>query len=208
MTDAFSSPFALVAIAGSSGSLGVLEQILGRLPRSFPAPIVIVRHLSATSAGCLPRLLGFHTALPVSSAVDGECFVPGRVYVAPPDVHVVVKDAGRCTLSRAERVNFARPAADPLFTSAAEVFGARTLGVVLSGRLHDGARGAAVIRAAGGTVIAQDPRSCTAPSMPRSVIDAGNARYVLGPHGIGAALVSLTMVPGATALFGAAQSAA
>jgi two-component system chemotaxis response regulator CheB len=116
--------------------------------------------------------------------------------------HLVVTSRGLARLRAGARVNFACPAADPLFRSASRHYGRRTLGVVLSGGLFDGAAGAEAIRRAGGVVLVQDPESCVATGMPLAAIRRGRVRLVLPPASIGHAVTSLTMVPGADALLG------
>jgi two-component system chemotaxis response regulator CheB len=194
--------FDVVVIAASFGGREALEQVLGPLPPDFPAPLLVVRHVDPNSAGYLPALLARRTRLSVKHAEPGERLRAGTVYVAPPGRHLLVVDGGRCSLSDEPRVNFARPAADRLFTSAVESFGARTLGVVLTGFLHDGAAGAAAIRRLGGVVLAQDPETCAAPDMPLAAIGRGAVHLTMPPAALAAALVSLVAVPGVPEVFG------
>jgi two-component system chemotaxis response regulator CheB len=200
--------FDVVVIAASLGGRETLERVLGPLPVDFPAPIVVVQHLHPLSPGCLPGLLARRTALAVVHARPEAPLRGGTVYVAPPGRHLLVTRARRCALSDGPRVNFARPAADLLFASAAESFGARTLGVVLTGRLSDGASGAAAIRRAGGVVLAQDPATCVAPDMPRATIERAGAQFVLPPATLAAALIALVALPGVPSLFGLRTDAA
>lgn len=192
--------FSLVVVAASLGGLDALGQMLEPIPRELPVPVLIVQHLARPS--WLPELLERRTRLPIQWAASAQMLLPGQVYVAPPERHLVISGEGRARTHRGDRVNYACPAADPLFFSAARYYGARTLGVILSGRLHDGAAGADAVRRAGGTVIVQDAASCVAPSMPAAAVRGGQARLALPPESIGHAIVSLTMMPGASALFG------
>lgn len=192
--------FDVVVIAASAGGIPVLERIMSRLPEWFPAPILVVQHMSPHLQSVLPEILDRKSALTVTGAKSGALLRPGRVYVAPPDRHLVVR-GDYCALSNRERVNFTRPAADVLFASAARSYGSRTLGVVLTGYLRDGAEGSAIIRKAGGVVIAQDPSTCLAPGMPEAAIQSG-ADFIVDPHYLPSALVSLVVVPGVTAMFG------
>ena len=151
------------------------------LAADFPLPIVIVQHRGADWDGQqsqLTRLLQLHCALPVVEANDKEPLTGGRVYLAPPDYHLLV-DAGRLALSVDERVQHARPSVDVLFESAADSYREGVLGVVLTGASGDGAHGAACIKRRGGNVVAQDPRDAEAPTMPEAAIAAGAVDRVL-----------------------------
>ena len=192
--------FDVVVIASSFGGLRALAAILGRLPRSFPVPIMIVHHVGQGSI--LPELLSRHTDLRVKHANDGDALRRGTAYVAPPMHHLLVSPSGTCELSRAPKVNFLRPAADMLFSSASERFGPRVLGVILTGYLFDGAIGAFTVRTRGGVVIAQDPSCCDAAEMPEAAIRTGSVDLVLSLEGIPHALVSLVTVPGVAAMLG------
>ena len=150
----------------------------------------------------LVELLAGSTVLPVHWARSAEALKPGHVYVAPPGHHITLSRFGRSRLNTGPRHNFVRPSSDLLFRSAADVLGDRVAAVILTGRLRDGAAGALDVRAAGGLVLAQDPATCAAPGMPNAAIATGAVHFVLPPRVIGAALVSLATVPGATELFG------
>lgn len=193
--------FDIVVIGSSLGGADVLCSILSILPECFPAPVAIVNHLSSSSPGYLAGAMGRRSRVPVQYARQGDALEPSRVYLAPRGCHFRIDWERRCELLAGERVNYARPAIDPLFVSAAEVFGPRALAVVLSGRLWDGAIGSARIRLADGVVLAQDPDTCLAPDMPRAAIAAG-ADFILPADRIGPALVSLVTNPGVAALFG------
>lgn len=193
--------FAAVVVAASLGGPDALGAVLGGLPHGFAVPILVAQHIRAGSPGYLPRMLQRQTTLAVRHAAAGERPQAGTVYVAPPGHYLLLDARGRCALSDGPRVSFARPAADVLFTSAARVFGAQTIGVVLTGRLFDGAAGAAAIRHAGGVVLAQDPATCRAPGMPRAAIRRGAAHLVLSPTALAAALIRLVAEPGGAAEF-------
>jgi two-component system chemotaxis response regulator CheB len=197
--------FDLVVIAASLGGRAALTEVLAPLDGDFPIPILIVQHVGARYSA-LPELIGRHLRLVVRHPAAGERPHAGTVYVAPPDRHLLVAPDGSFRLSGAPPVHFTRPAADPLFASAAQAVGARALGVVLTGCLADGAAGAVAIREAGGVVLAQAPETCRAPDMPLAVIRARAADFVLPPAALGTALVSLVTVPGVPALFGVAPA--
>ncbi|MFL5619662.1 MAG: chemotaxis protein CheB [Gemmatimonadaceae bacterium] len=200
--------FDVVVVAASLGGREALELLLAPLAADFPAPIVVVQHVGAHSPSYLPELLAKRTRLAVHHAASDETLRPSVVYVAPPGLHLLVGPDGRCVLSGAPPVAFSRPSADPLFVSAADMFGARTLGVILTGRLRDGTAGAEAIRRAGGVVLAQDPATCRAPEMPLAAIRQGTVHLVLPPASLGNALSVLVSVPGARAMFGLGTRAA
>lgn len=189
------------------GGIETLGGVLEPLPPDFPAPIMVVQHCGGPKTH-LPEIIGRRARLSVKLAVEGERFVPGTVYIAPPGRHLQVSVTGCCRLDDGARVNHARPAADVLFGSAALRFGPKTLAVVLTGSLSDGTAGALKVRRCGGTVIAQEPATCVAPGMPTSVIENGCANLVLAPARIADALVSLVMVPGTRECLGCAGTAA
>ena len=199
--------FDAVVIAASLGGREALEQLLGPLATDFPAPVLVAQHVDERSPGYLPRLLARSIRLAVKHAENGERLRAGTVYVAPPGQHLVFSPDGRCRLSDGPRVSFARPSADRLFEGAADAFGARTLGVILTGRLFDGVAGSVAIRRAGGVVVAQEPSSCRAPDMPRAAIRQGVVQLTLPIAVLASALHCLVALPGVPALFGFEQRA-
>lgn len=191
------SAFDVVAVAASSGGIAALSQVLRSLPTDFPAVVTLVQHIGAASPGLVPSILARNSAIPVAHAVDAQPLETGRVYVAPPDRHLLITRDRSVMLTRSAKVRFCRPAADPLFVSAAGAWGARCLGVVLTGASNDGAAGVQAIKWAGGMSIAQDPLSCQATSMPRAAIATGCVDLVLPLDSIGPAIVALVMARGA-----------
>ncbi|WP_175942562.1 chemotaxis protein CheB [Caballeronia sp. BCC1704] len=166
----------IVVIAASRGGLPVLRTLVTQLPADLDATLCIVLHIGRHRS-VLPELLsrwGSHVAIHPSHQ---EVLQRGRIYVAPPDRHMVLRDGKVCLLDTAPE-NFARPAADPLFRSAAVEYGSRVVGVVLSGDLDDGAAGLASVHARGGYGVVQQPDDCEAPSMPRSAIAAGGVDVI------------------------------
>jgi len=170
--------------------------VLGQLPPEFPAPILVVQHLSERSVYLILEHLAQRSKLPVSIAVSGEPLAPGRVYLAPPDRHLLVAAGDRLQLLDGPRVKFCRPAAEPLFTSVAGTYRERALGLVLSGCNTDGAAGTQAIKWMGGRVLAQDPATARAAGMPRAAIATGLVDHVVPLDRIPHALVALTMAPG------------
>ena len=193
--------FDIVAIAASWGGVAVLSHLLSALPADFAAPIVVVQHLNPKHRSQLDAVLGQRTRLAVCWAKDSVPLRPGTVFLAPPDCHVQVTPSRTLRLWQGPKVNFTRPAADPLFESVAAVSGARAIGVVLTGLGRDGARGAQAIKGAGGRVLVQDPATAPAPNMPVAVINSGSVDFWLPPSTLASALTSLVMVPGAAVLF-------
>ncbi|MEZ2354847.1 chemotaxis protein CheB [Caballeronia sp. RCC_10] len=177
----------IVVIAASTGGLDVLRTIVSGLPADFPASIFVVMHIG-TWPSRLPQILAADSRLPVVHASDGEAIAAVTVYIAPPDRHMLLGDA-RIVLSTAPKENFTRPAADPLFRSAAVNFGDRAIGVVLSGKLDDGAAGLKAVHACGGYTIIQDPSTCVAPEMPQAALKAVPPDVVAPIEDIGPAIV-------------------
>jgi two-component system, chemotaxis family, protein-glutamate methylesterase/glutaminase len=157
---------AIIVIGASEGGVDAIRSLAAALPANFPAAIFVVLHIGANKSQ-LPALLNLSGPLPASHAKDGEPINSGRIYVAPPDHHLVI-ERGHMRLTRGPRENWARPAIDPLFRSAAAAYGADVVGIVLTGGLNDGTAGLLEIKRCGGTAIVQDPDDAANPSMPRS----------------------------------------
>jgi two-component system, chemotaxis family, protein-glutamate methylesterase/glutaminase len=161
----------IVVVAASAGGLQPLCVMVAGLPADLPAALLVVMHVPAHGERALPHILDRSGPLPARLAADGEKIRPGRVYVAPSDRHLLVVD-DLMRLSRGPRQNGFRPAADPLFLSAATHAGPRTMAVVLSGMLDDAALGCAAVERQGGCVAVQDPAEADWDSMPRSALAA------------------------------------
>jgi two-component system chemotaxis response regulator CheB len=160
----------IVVIGASAGGIEALSVLVEGLPAGLPAAIFVLVHLSPDSPGYLPDILSRRAPLPVQHAVDQERFTTGRIYVAPPDHHLLLDADERTRLTRGPKENRARPAVDPLFRSAAVEFGRRVIGVVLSGALDDGTAGLRGIKMCGGTAVVQDPTDALADSMPATAL--------------------------------------
>ncbi|HUS14447.1 MAG TPA: chemotaxis protein CheB [Chloroflexia bacterium] len=195
------APFPLVAVGVSLGGLTALRELLGGLPAGFPAALVVVQHLSPRYSSQFPLLLQRGTPLAVQWAEPDQPVEAGRVYIAPPDYHVVVTPAGCLALHQGPPVAYTRPAVTPLFESVAASYGPHGIGVVLTGGGSDGAAGVKAIKAAGGRVLVQDPRTALAASMPESAIRTGSVDFVLPLTYIAPALITLVMRRGADSLF-------
>ena len=171
--------FDVVVIGASAGGLTALSAVLGGLPVSFAAPVAVVLHLSPDHPSLLAGVLSRYTRLPVCWAAEGEPMERGKVYVAPPDRHLVFERGGTVSLLNSAPVHFARPSVDLLFASAARAFSERTLAVILSGNGYDGSGGVTEVHRVGGVVIAQDEASSEFFSMPREAIQSGGVTYIL-----------------------------
>ncbi len=171
-----------VAIGVSTGGPAALAEVLSRLPTNFPAPILLVQHMPQMFTRFLAERLNGQTPLEVREAADGEPVAPGVVYVAPGDFHLTVKRRNGSVvtaLDQAPPENSHRPAVDVLFRSVADAYGARTLGVVLTGMGQDALHGCETITRAGGRVLAQDEATSVVWEMPGLVVNAGLADAVL-----------------------------
>jgi two-component system chemotaxis response regulator CheB len=159
----------LVVVGTSLGGLSALEILLGGLPKAFPLPIAVVQHRGVESDETLALLLQVHCALPVLEPDDKDPIEGGRVYLAPPDYHLLV-DRGSFSLSTEPKVCYARPAIDVLFESAAEAYRESVIGVVLTGASKDGSQGLARIKERGGLAVVQDPKGAESATMPEAAI--------------------------------------
>jgi two-component system chemotaxis response regulator CheB len=179
-----------IVMGGSLGGMQSAQSILQALPANFALPIVIALHRPADSQDMLTPLLQRGCALRVSEVVDKEPIEAGRVYVAPADYHVLI-EPDCLSVSIDERVNHARPSIDVLFESAALVHGIRAIGVILSGAGVDGAKGAAAIEQAGGTVLIESPETALRPDLPSATATATATSKSLSLPQIAAALCEL-----------------
>jgi two-component system chemotaxis response regulator CheB len=159
----------IIVIGASAGGFEALKKLVAGLPANFNASIFIVWHISPDIRGILPQVLNRAGILHAANAVDGEPIVPGRIYVAPPDRHLLIEE-GKVRVTRGPKENRFRPAVDPLFRSAAYTYHNRVIGVVLSGALDDGTAGLWTVKHHGGMAIVQDPADAEVPSMPENAI--------------------------------------
>ena len=180
----------IIVIGASAGGLGALTRLFGGMPRECAPTVFVVVHIAPTAKSALPQLLDRIGWLPAFHPTDEEPIRPGHIHVAPPDHHLLVH-RDRVLIRRGPRENRTRPAADPLFRSAAVAFGSRVVGIVLSGTLDDGTSGLRAIRRCGGIGIAQDPEEAEWSGMPRSAVERGEVDHVLPLDGMPALLVRL-----------------
>jgi two-component system chemotaxis response regulator CheB len=184
----------IVVIGGSAGAIEAVTQVVGGLPPEFPGSIFVVVHFPGSVRSTLPRILSRAGPLPAQHARDGEAIEPGRIYVAPPNCHMLLRD-GHIHLTRAPKENGHRPALDPLFRTAAHAYGPRVVAVVLSGNLNDGTAGLLTIKKTGGLAIVQALETALYQGMPRSAIDHVAVDHVLPPPEIPALLADLAVEP-------------
>lgn len=168
----------IIVVGASAGGVEVLVQLVRGLPADLPASVFIVLHVPPTGAGLLPRILERAGPLPVAHPCDGEPVERGRIYVAPPDLHMTL-EGGVVRTVRGPRENHHRPAVDVLFRSAALAYGPRVVGVVLSGALDDGTAGLLAIKRRGGIAVVQFPEEAPFPDMPRNALRYAEVDHTL-----------------------------
>jgi two-component system chemotaxis response regulator CheB len=167
----------IIVIGCSVGGVEALQRLVSPLPRDFPAALFVVLHLAPQSTSVLPDILTRAGNLPAVHPKDGEPIRMGRIYVAPPDHHLLIED-GRARVMRGPKENRHRPAIDPLFRSAARWYGPRVIGVVLTGSLDDGTAGLLAIKKRRGIAIVQDPEDAFCGEMPRSAMETVPVDYL------------------------------
>jgi two-component system, chemotaxis family, protein-glutamate methylesterase/glutaminase len=185
----------VIAISTSAGGLAALRVLLGDLPASLAAAVLVVQHLLPNRDSHLVEILRWHSSLRICESRPALRLWCGTVYVAPPDFHLLVGIDRRLVLSNLPPLNFCRPSSDRMFASLAAVYGRDTVAVVLTGRGRDGAAGAQLVRRMGGHVIVQDPETAEYADMPRAALRAGAVDAVLPLGDIAGALRSLIAPP-------------
>jgi two-component system, chemotaxis family, protein-glutamate methylesterase/glutaminase len=188
----------IVVVGASAGGVEALADLTASLPPDLPAAVFVVLHLPSTRTSALPDILSRRGPLPATHVKDGEPIEPGRVYVAPPDHHVLLR-SGHVHLARGPRENGHRPAVDPLFRSAAREYASRVIGVVLSGALDDGTAGLAAIKTRGGLAVVQEPADALYPGMPTSALEHVRVDHVQPAAAMGELLARLTAEPAGAA---------
>ena len=183
-----------IVIGASAGGFELVVDIASQLPADLAAPVFVTMHVPAYQRSYLPSILSRAGKLHAIHPEDGRKIGPGFIYVAPPDHHLLVDD-GHIAVKRGPKENGFRPSIDALFRSAAYSYGTETIGVVLSGALHDGTSGLWTIKRLGGTAIVQDPHEAEYASMPRSALEYVNADYKIKASEIAGLLVRLANEP-------------
>jgi two-component system chemotaxis response regulator CheB len=178
----------IVVVGASSGGIDALSQLVSGLPADLPAAVFVVLHMQPGFASILPELLSRRGPLRAAHAIHGEPIVPGRVYLASPDNHLMVRP-GFVQVVRGPKENGHRPSIDALFRTAATAYGPRVIGVVLTGYLDCGTAGLLSIKARGGKALVQDPRDALVTAMPLSAIAHAPVDHVV-PMGEIAGLVT------------------
>jgi two-component system chemotaxis response regulator CheB len=161
----------VVVIGTSAGGLNALTLLINQLQESFPAPILVVQHISADATGdVLLDALSKQSKIKCQHAISGASLENGHLYLAPSDYHLMIGDDERILITKGAQENRARPAIDPLFRSAAVVKGSHVIGILLTGYLDDGTAGMIAIKRCGGTCVVQDPAYAQYPDMPSNAL--------------------------------------
>jgi two-component system chemotaxis response regulator CheB len=184
----------IIVVGASAGGVEALGHLVRGLPANLNAAVFVVLHVPPHGTSVLPNILRRLGPLPAEHARDGEPIKPGRVYVAPPDFHMLVKN-GTVRLARGPTENSHRPAIDPLFRTAARRYGRRVVGVVLSGVLDDGTAGLLSVKNRGGLAVVQDPDDALYSGMPQNALENVAVDYTLPVAEIGPLLARLAAEP-------------
>lgn len=174
----------ILLIGGSAGSLEVLMEILPALPDDATYSLVIVLHRKSAEDTILEDLIAAKAPLPVMEVEDKVPLLPGHIYVAPSDYHLLFEKGGELSLDNSEKVNYSRPSIDVSFESAAEAYGPDISGILLSGANADGTQGLKTIKKHNGKVIIQAPETAGVPFMPENAISNITPDYILDVKGI------------------------
>ena len=184
----------IATIGASSGGIEALMNLVGDLPPDLPAAVFVVVHLSESLPSVLPRLLDRSGPLKAVHPEDGEPIRGGRIYVAPPNFHLLV-ERGRVRVARGPRENRHRPAVDPLFRTAARAYGPRVVGVILTGARNDGTAGLLAVKRRGGVAVVQDPDEAPFSGMPESALEYVDVDHCLPLEKIAPLLARLSREP-------------
>jgi two-component system chemotaxis response regulator CheB len=188
----------IVVVGASAGGMEALQKLVGGLPAELPASVFIVWHLSPGLKSILPSILSRAGPLPAVHPRDGDRIEPGRIYVAPNDHHMLLEH-GYVRITKGPKENRFRPAVDPLFRSAAYIYGPRAVGVVLTGALDDGTAGLYTLKLRGGTAIVQEPEDAMIRSMPLNALEHTQADFTLPVAQMGELIGRLVREPAGAA---------
>jgi len=169
-------------IGGSAGSLDVLLEIFPALRNDIRFPIIIVVHRKASNESLLTDLLKSRTTLAVGEAEEKEFLIPGKVFIAPADYHMLIEEDRSISLDYSEKINYSRPSIDVTFQSAAEVFREKLVCILLSGSNADGVEGLKSVNNYGGSVVIQNPNSAIMPYMPQQAVINVKPHVILDSH--------------------------
>lgn len=180
-----------VVIGVSAGGMEALRSMLSSLPGDYTLPLIIVQHMHPNSDNFLAYYLNENCPLTVKEAEEKERLKAGIVYIAPPNYHLMIEEDRTFSLSITESINHARPSIDVLFETAADVFGSKLIGIILTGANSDGSLGLKRVKERGGLTIVQDPATAEVESMPRAAITATEVDYVLPLEQIASYLINI-----------------
>lgn len=184
----------IIVIGSSAGGIYALQEIISTLPADLKAAIFVVQHIAPNSPSILPRILNNKGNLTAVHPSDGDVIQQGYIYVAPPDMHLLIEQ-DKILVKKGPKENRFRPSIDALFRSAAYSYGSRVIGVVLTGMLDDGTSGMWSVKRLGGVGIVQQPEDAKYSSMPSSVLEYVEVDYNLPLTGIAALLEKLVDEP-------------
>ena len=184
----------VIVVGASAGGVEALSRLVADFPRDLPAAVLMVLHIPHNAVSAMPAILRRAGELPAVHAATREPLRDGTIYVAPPDLHMLIRDKNVVT-TFGPRENGHRPAIDPLFRSAAETFGSSAIGVILTGNLDDGTAGLAAIKERGGVTIVQDPDEAVYRGMPSSAIQHVEVDHVLPLERIASVILELLAAP-------------
>lgn len=182
----------IVVVGASAGGVEALQALVRGMPVGLQAAVFIVLHVPAQAPSLLPAILTRQGHLPVSHAISGETIQTGRIYIAPPDHHLIINN-GYVQVSKGPKENRHRPSVDVLFRSAARVYGPRVIGVILSGTLDDGVVGLHELKRCGGLAVVQDPEDALYPEMPLNALGSVSIDYKAPALDMGALLARLSV---------------
>ncbi|CAH0212327.1 Chemotaxis response regulator protein-glutamate methylesterase [Pseudomonas sp. Bi70] len=185
----------VVVVGASAGGVEALLGLFGGLPAGYGLPLVAVLHLPDNRESLLPDLFARRLALRVKEAQDKEVLQPGTLYFAAPGYHLCIEADRSFSYSREEPVHFSRPSIDYLFESAADAYGAKAMGILLTGANQDGAAGLYTIKQRGGVTVVQDPQEAQVATMPEAALALHQPDYLLSLRGILALLAELDSRP-------------
>jgi two-component system chemotaxis response regulator CheB len=185
---------AVIVIGGSAGSLEVILDITNRLPLFATVIIIIVVHRKIDNDSILENLVAHKTLYAVKEVEDKDAIIPGTIYIAPPDYHLLIENKDTFSLDSSEKVHFCRPSIDVTFESVAEIFTNRVMGILLSGANADGAAGLACIKEMGGHTLVQNPETAEMSIMPQQAINRNIVDSIAEPTQISEAIVRFITV--------------
>lgn len=182
--DRITKPRKVVMLGGSTGSIEVLLQLLPALQQPIAFGLIIVLHRKNTADSTLANLLSMKTTIPLKEVDDKDILLPGHIYLAPADYHLLLEQDGSFSLDDSEKVNYSRPSIDVAFESAADVLGPALTGILLSGANADGTNGLKAIKKQGGVIVAQLPETAQVGFMPQQAILSANPDHILDVPGM------------------------